>query len=438
MSRYTIEGGQRLHGSVRIQGAKNSVLPILAACVVGRGVHVIHNCPPLSDVSATVDILRHIGCQVKTEGESITVDSADVLANDIPDALMHEMRSSVIFLGAIAARIGDAQLSLPGGCEIGLRPIDLHLDALRKLGAQIREEGGRIHLSCPDGLKGTTISLSFPSVGATENVLIAACTAKGTTVLINAAREPEISDLADFLNRCGAHISGAGEGVITIEGVSRLHAAEHSVIPDRIVAASFMTAAAVTRGDVWVENVIPAHTGPMISLLQESGCDIRIEGRRVQIKAPARLKAVSAVRTMPYPGFPTDMQAPVMAACAVADGTSVIVETVFESRFRHVPELLRLGADIFVDGRTAVVKGVSRLNGAVTEAPDLRGGFALIVGGLAAQGETVVRNLRHTDRGYHALDTHLRALGARIRRIDDDEEKLDKKTNETGSARIAE
>lgn len=422
MSKYIIEGGHRLQGAVRIQGAKNSALPILAACVVGSGVHVIRNCPQLSDVDATIDILRHIGCLVRKEESCITVDSTNVTATDIPDALMHEMRSSVIFLGAIAARIGKAQLSLPGGCEIGLRPIDLHLDALRKLGAVIEEDGGRISLRCPQGLHGATIALSFPSVGATENVLIASCTAKGTTTLINAAREPEISDLADFLNRCGARISGAGEGIVRIEGVRRLHAAEHCVIPDRIVAGSYMVAAAATGGSVCIENIIPSHLGPMISVMEEFGCDVNMEGRRLQLTAPTRLGAVSAIRTMPYPGFPTDMQAPVMAACTVAEGTSVVVETVFESRFRHVPALLRLGADIFVDGRTAVVKGVRNLHGAVVEAPDLRGGFALIVGGLAAQGETTVLSLRHTDRGYHALEKHLCSLGARMRRIEDGEE----------------
>ena len=437
MSRYIIEGGHRLQGSVCIQGAKNSALPILAACVVGCGEHVIRNCPQLSDVDATVEILRHIGCKVRRDADCIAVDSTNVTAGSIPDLLMHEMRSSVIFLGAIAARIGDAQLSLPGGCEIGLRPIDLHLDALRKLGAVITEEGGRIHLSCPDGLHGATVALSFPSVGATENVLIAACTAKGTTTLINAAREPEISDLADFLNRCGAHISGAGEGIITVEGVRKLHAAEHCVIPDRIAAGSYMIAAAVTRGDVFVENIIPAHLGPMVGLFESFGCRIDMEGRRMHLRAPKRLKAVPAIRTMPYPGFPTDMQAPFMTACAVAEGTGVIVETVFESRFRHVPELLKLGADIFVDGRTAVIKGVPVLNGAVVGASDLRGGFALIAGGLAAQGETTVHSLRHTDRGYHALDANLRNLGARIRRINDDEEK-DEKEYRAGSAGFAE
>lgn len=421
MDEYRIEGGHRLQGTVQVQGAKNSALPILAATAVCRGVSVIRNCPQLSDIDATVNILRHLGCNVTTEGHTVTVDSTQINTSTVPDALMQEMRSSVIFLGAIAARTGSASLSLPGGCEIGLRPIDLHLDALRKLGAIINEEGGHIYLECPQGLKGTVISLSFPSVGATENVLIAACTAKGTTTLVNAAREPEISDLADFLNRCGARITGAGEGIITIEGVSSLHGAQHYVIPDRIAAASYMLAAAMTHGNVTLQNIIPAHLGPVTALLQESGCDIRVNGKQLNISAPAQLKAMPTVRTMPYPGFPTDVQAPIMAACCIAEGTTVVIETIFESRFRHVPELCRFGADILVDGRIAVVKGVSRLHAATVSAPDLRGGVALVLAGLAAQGQTTVRELQHIDRGYESLAEELNRLGACVRRVNNED-----------------
>lgn len=420
MNEYRIQGGSRLQGTVRVQGAKNSALPILAACTVCRGVNVIHNCPSLTDVGATINILRHLGCKVAVSGNTVSVDSTEINTNHVPDHLMQEMRSSVIFLGAIAARMGKASLSLPGGCEIGLRPIDLHLDALRKLGAEITEEGGHIYLTCPQGLQGKVISLSFPSVGATENVLISACTANGTTTLVNAAREPEISDLADFLNRCGARISGAGEGIITIEGVRSLHAAEHHVISDRIVAASYMIAAAVTQGDVTVQNCIPAHIGPVTALLQEAGCDIDVKEKQIRITAPKQLKPVSTVRTMPYPGFPTDAQALMMTACSVASGTSIIIETIFESRFRHVPELCRFGADILVDGRIAVVKGVSQLQAAAVSAPDLRGGAALVLAGLAAQGQTVVRELQHIDRGYEAFEVQLNRLGADIRRIDNE------------------
>lgn len=420
VNEYSISGGRRLQGNVQVHGAKNSALPILAACVVCRGVNVIHNCPQLTDIDATINILRHLGCKVSVEKNTVTVDSRDITTDHVPDHLMQEMRSSVIFLGAIAARTGKASLSLPGGCEIGLRPIDLHLDALRKLGAQITEEGGHIYLDCPQGLQGNVLSLSFPSVGATENVLITACVSKGTTTLVNAAREPEISDLADFLNRCGARISGAGEGIITIEGVSSLHGAEHIVIPDRIVAATYMIAAAVTHGDVVLQNVIPAHIGPVISLLQEAGCDIAVKEKKLRITASERLHAMSTIRTMPYPGFPTDAQALMMTACSVANGTSVVIETIFESRFRHVPELCRFGADVIVDGRIAVVKGVSQLHAANVAAPDLRGGAALVLAGLVAEGQTVVRELQHIDRGYEAFESRLCSLGADIRRIEDE------------------
>lgn len=434
MDEYRIEGGHRLQGSVRVQGAKNSALPILAACSVCRGISVIHNCPQLSDIDATINILRHLGCKVTVEGHTVTVDSTQINTGHVPDTLMQEMRSSVIFLGAIAARMGKASVSLPGGCEIGLRPIDLHLDALRKLGAVVTEEGGHIYLDCPEGMKGSVISLSFPSVGATENVLIAACTAKGTTTLVNAAREPEISDLADFLNRCGARITGAGEGIITIEGVSALHGAQHHVIPDRIVAASYMLAAAVTHGNVTLQNIIPAHLGPVTALLQEAGCDIRVHEKQLNISAPSQLKAMPTVRTMPYPGFPTDVQAPMMAACCIADGTTIVIETIFESRFRHVPELCRFGADILVDGRIAVVKGVNVLHAATVSAPDLRGGVALVLAGLAAQGQTTVRELQHIDRGYESLADELSRLGADIRRVKNE----DGSKQENGNADLKE
>ncbi|MBQ3085764.1 MAG: UDP-N-acetylglucosamine 1-carboxyvinyltransferase [Clostridia bacterium] len=434
MDEYRIEGGHRLQGSVRVQGAKNSALPILAACAVCRGISVIHNCPQLSDIDATINILRHLGCKVTVEGHTVTVDSTQINTGHVPDTLMQEMRSSVIFLGAIAARMGKASVSLPGGCEIGLRPIDLHLDALRKLGAVVTEEGGHIYLDCPEGMKGSVISLSFPSVGATENVLIAACTAKGTTTLVNAAREPEISDLADFLNRCGARITGAGEGIITIEGVSALHGAQHHVIPDRIVAASYMLAAAVTHGNVTLQNIIPAHLGPVTALLQEAGCDIRVHEKQLNISAPSQLKAMPTVRTMPYPGFPTDVQAPMMAACCIADGTTIVIETIFESRFRHVPELCRFGADILVDGRIAVVKGVNVLHAATVSAPDLRGGVALVLAGLAAQGQTTVRELQHIDRGYESLADELSRLGADIRRVKNE----DGSKQENGNADLKE
>ena len=417
---YEINGGRPLRGECRVQGSKNSALPILAASLLCGGETVIGNCPVLSDVEATLKILRHLGCVVKREDHTVTVDSTAVVADDIPDALMREMRSSVIFLGAILARNGSAALSMPGGCEIGLRPIDLHLDAMRKLGAQVREEFGRIVCEAPGGLTGANISLSFPSVGATENIMIAAACAKGVTRIANAAREPEISDLADFLNSCGARITGAGEGSIAVEGVPRLHSTSHTVIPDRIAAATYMAAAAATGGSIRLRSIIPAHLGPEIAVLEEAGCRIESDCRNLRLTAPRRLRGVKMIRTMPYPGFPTDIQAPVAAMLTVADGTSVIIETIFENRYKYIGELIRFGARIRVDGRMAVVEGVEKLYGANVETPDLRGGAALMIAGLCAEGVTRISGVRHILRGYESPETVLNCLAADVKRIEED------------------
>ena len=419
MSEYIIEGGQRLYGECSVQGAKNSALPILAAAILCDGVNVIHNCPDISDVQATMNILSCLGCSVSREGGTVTVDSSVITSDEIPDTLMREMRSSVIFLGAILARTGTALLSAPGGCEIGLRPIDLHLDAVKKLGADVSEEFGRIKCSAPDGLKGAKILLSFPSVGATENIMIAASTARGSTVIMNAAREPEISDLADFLNRCGARVSGAGEGTITVEGVKKLNATTHTVIPDRIAAATYMCAAAITHGKVRLNNIIPAHLGPVIGVLEDAGCTVEAHCRSLIITGPPVLKTVKMIRTMPYPGFPTDIQAPTAAMLSVAEGTGVIIETIFENRYKYIGELTRLGAKIRVDGRMAVIEGVKELYGAKVNAPDLRGGAALILAGLKAQGETTVVDMKHIERGYESPEKVLQQLSAKIKRIED-------------------
>ena len=331
---------------------------------------------------------------------------------------MHEMRSSIIFLGAVIGRLGKANISTPGGCEIGLRPINLHLEAMEKFGVMIEEGYGRLECTVEDGLKAANITLSFPSVGATENIILAASTAKGTTVIINAAREPEISDLADFLNGCGARISGAGESTVVIEGVQSLYGTEHTVIPDRIAAATYMASAAITQGSVTLRNIIPSHIGSVNSVLEEMGCDISINGRNLTLVAPPRLQRVRIIRTMPYPGFPTDIQAPVMALTTVAKGTSVVIETIFESRYKHVSQLVRLGAKIMVDGRTAVIEGVDQLTGAEIVSPDLRGGCALVLAGLCAKGTTVVDAINHIDRGYDGLDEVLNSMGANIKRIE--------------------
>lgn len=420
MSEYVIEGGRRLFGECVIQGAKNSALPVLAATLMCDGRCSIYNCPDILDVDATLSILQYLGCKTGRSGSMVTVDSAGADGYEIPEHLMREMRSSVIFLGAILAKNKKVRLSTPGGCEIGLRPIDLHLDAMKKMGAQIRDEFGFIEVVCPEGLTGTSVSLSFPSVGATENIIIAASTAKGTTTIINAAREPEISDLADFLNGCGAKISGAGQGTVTIEGVKKLSPSSHSVIPDRIAAATYMCAVAVTGGRAKFQNVIPAHIGPVIELLEETGCDVNIASRSITVESPGELKGVQMLRTMPYPGFPTDIQAPVVAMLTKAHGTSVMIETIFENRFKYIGELVRFGAKIRVDGRMAVVEGVRTLHGANVITPDLRGGAALIVAGLGAGGTTVIRDIKHILRGYESPENVLVSLSGNIKRIEND------------------
>ena len=417
MSKLLIQGAKKLHGEVRIHGAKNSTLPLMAASLVCGGKCTLHNCPSLSDVDTSERILRHLGCGVERSNGDIVIDPFPMDRCDIPDDLMREMRSSIIFLGAIVAKMGKAELSYPGGCELGPRPIDLHLSSLRRMGVVIREDHGRLDCTVPNGLHGSVISLAFPSVGATENILIAAVLARGTTVVNNAAREPEICDLADFLNSCGAKICGAGESTVTVEGVGSLTGCEHRVIPDRIAAATYLAAGAVTGSVITVSNVIPRHLEPVIPVFEESGCVFETEGDRMRIVPPARLSRVKCVRTMPYPGFPTDAQAPVMAMTAVADGTSVFVENIFESRYKHVGELLRLGANIKVEGRVAIVDGVERLSGASVEATDLRGGAALVVAGLAASGVTEIGGLNHLDRGYEKLENNLSGLGAEIVRI---------------------
>lgn len=419
MSKLLIQGPSRLEGEIRVHGAKNSTLPLMAASLLCDGTSVLHNCPVLSDVRASERILQHLGCRTERSGADVQIDAQGVAHWDIPEHLMREMRSSIVFLGAIIARMGRAELSFPGGCELGPRPIDLHLASLRKMGVKIQEDHGCLKCSAPEGLQGANIAFSFPSVGATENVLLAACCAKGITMVTNAAREPEICDLADFLNDCGAKISGAGDSTILVEGVPALHGCEHEVIPDRIAAATFLAAAAATGGAVTLTHVSPAHLAPVLPLFEESGCRLDIRRDVVRITAPGRLKRIKNVRTMPYPGFPTDAQAPLVAMTAVADGTSIFVENIFESRYKHVGELLRLGANIKVEGRVAVVEGVERLSGAPVEAADLRGGAALVVAGLTAQGETLVSNVRYIDRGYENLEGSLCALGAHVVRLPD-------------------
>lgn len=416
MERLYINGRNRLSGTIAVHGAKNSALPVLAACAVTQGECVIRNCPDLSDVRATLRILSWLGCVNKKENGAVVIDSSVVSQNEIPDNLMRELRSSFIFMGALLARTGRAVMCAPGGCEIGVRPVDIHLLAFEKMGAQVIREDGRIICEAPSGLTGAEINLSFPSVGATENIMLAAATAKGVTYIKNAACEPEIEDLADFLKLCGAEIYGAGESTVQIVGKENLHGAEFTVMEDRIVAASYLAAAAVTGSSVLVENAVSDRLSSVISVLEQAGCLFRCENNSIYIKSPYRLKCMKTVRTMPYPGFPTDCQALIMSMAAVAQGTTIINENIFESRFRHAAELNRMGADITVTGTSAIVNGRHRLYGANVSATDLRGGMALILAGLCAEGETVIDSVEFIDRGYEKIERDLTLIGASIRR----------------------
>lgn len=420
MEKIYIQGGRRLSGDMTVHGAKNSALPLLVATLLTGGVTELHNCPSLSDVEATLAILRHLGCRTSHDGDVVTVDAATMSCAAIPDRLMREMRSSILFLGAIIARCGWADMTYPGGCELGPRPIDLHLSALRRLGVSIEEAYGHIRCRVDGRLRGAEITLAFPSVGATENILLAACTADGVTVLRNAAREPEIRDLCGYLNACGARISETADGVLHIEGVRRLHGCTYTVLPDRIEAATYLAAAAATGGEITLHRCEPTQVAPVFPTLEECGCRIAVTPHSIRLQAPARLRSMGTVRTMPYPGFPTDAAAPLLAVACVADGTSVFVESIFANRYNYVDELVRMGANIRVDGRVAVVEGVPSLQGADVTCTDLRGGAAVVVAGLAAEGETVIGELSHLDRGYARLTENLRALGAVIRRSDAD------------------
>lgn len=415
MPTWIVRGGKTLNGRLKIQGAKNAVLPIMAACILGGGTSRLINCPELSDKNASIDILRHLGCNVECRENEIIIDSNDVKKSHIPHKLMLKMRSSVMYMGAILARTGEVRLSKPGGCELGSRPIDLHLKALKALGAEIIEERGEV-LCRAKHLYGAHINLDFPSVGATENAMLAACAAEGETVITNAAREPEIVDLQNFLKLKGAAISGAGSPIIKISGFRPREFACHRVIPDRIAASTYLCAVASCGGDVIMENVLPNHFYTVISSLKAMGCDIICGDTYIRIISSGKLKAGRPVVTKPYPGFPTDSQSLMMAACLKAEGTSVFVENIFENRFRHIPEMRRLGADIRTEGRVAIVTGVDKLSAAPVNACDLRGGASLVLAGMLSEGETCVYDMGHIDRGYEKFDYALSSLGADIRK----------------------
>lgn len=418
MSKLLIDGGKILGGEAKVQGSKNSTLPILAASLLSKGESVFFGCPQLSDVDSSVKILRYLGCKVRRSGHILTVNTEGLSRDDIPEGLMRLMRSSIIYAGALLASAGKARLTFPGGCEIGPRPIDLHLASFKKLGAEITERHGEIIFKAPKGgLKGNKIALSFPSVGATENIIIAATRAKGTTVITNAAREPEITDLADYLNACGACVEGAGEGTVIIEGRDNLKPANHGIIPDRIVAATLMSAAAVTGSDITLDGVIKSHLDAVIPCFEQAGCKIDFEAQKMRIQSPERLRSLGFIRTTPYPGFPTDAQAPLMAVAAVSDGTSVFSENIFENRYKHIGEFIRLGADIKVEGKVAVVDGVKKLYSAPLCAKDLRGSAALVVAALAAEGTTEIDTTEYLERGYEDLEVVLTSMGASVRKI---------------------
>ena len=419
MDKLIVTGKKAIHGEVTISGAKNAVLPIIVGALLAEDITVLHDVPKLSDVATIKEVLEILGAKITFENHTMTIDSRDLNNWDAPYNYVQKMRASVLIMGPLLARLGKAKISMPGGCAIGTRPIDLHLKGLEALGADIQINHGDMNAVVPGGkLKGNRIYLDFPSVGATEHIMMAATTAEGTTVIENAAEEPEIVDLANFLNSMGANVRGAGTNVIKIEGVEKLHGTTYTIIPDRIEAGSYMIAAAITGGDLLVKNVIIDHIKPLIAKMIECGVEIIEEGSNLRVRSNGRLKAVD-IKTMPYPGFPTDMQAQFMALMTVAEGTSVFTETVFENRFMHADELRRMGANIKIDGRNAIVEGVSRFTGCKVKATDLRAGAALIIAALAAEGQTEITELQYIDRGYEDLIEKFQTIGADIVRISD-------------------
>lgn len=421
MEKLIVKGGNRLVGAVKTSGAKNAVLPIIAASILGTTPSHLDEVPMLEDVHTISEVLKCLGLAVECSPEKnvLDIDSTEITSYEAPYELVRTMRASFLVMGPLLARIGKARISMPGGCAIGARPIDIHLKGFEALGVKIEQGHGYIEASAPEGLKGTSIYFDFPSVGATENIMMAASLAEGTTILENAAEEPEIVDLANYLNKMGAKIRGAGTDTIRIEGVDKLHGADYTIIPDRIEAGTYMIAAAMTGGDIVVENVLPEHQKPLIAKLRESGAVVEEDIDKVRVIGKNQLKAVS-IKTLPYPGFPTDMQAQMMAMMVIAEGRSKVTETVFENRFMHVVELNRMGAQISTEGRSAVIDGPCKLTGCDVRATDLRAGAAMILAGLVAEGTTRIGDLHHIDRGYENIVAKLKNLGADIERVDVD------------------
>lgn len=416
MQKLIINGGRRLRGELELQGSKNSALPIMAASLLCRGDCTLYSCPRLTDVYSAARILNCVGCRCNFSGNTASVDSSVISETVISENLMREMRSSIIFMGAMLGSAGECTVSVPGGCELGPRPIDMHLAALRKMGVDIRDSGGRIVCRTQSGrARGAKISLSFPSVGATENIILCAVTAEGETVINNAAREPEICDLCGFLRACGADIYGDGESRIVIKGKKRLHGCEYRIMPDRIAGATYLSMTAATRGEIILTNACVAEMEPFLSVLEQTGCSIYTRDDRIYLRSGSRLKAVrDRIRTMPHPGFPTDAQAVLMAALITAEGTSVFEENIFHCRYRHTDALVKMGADIQVLGKAAIIKGVPSLHGASVEATDLRGGAAMAAAALSAEGMSEISHISHIDRGYEKIEEAVRKLGGDI------------------------
>ena len=412
MSKLIIQGGKKLEGEVQISGSKNAALPIIAGTVLIKGKTTLYNVPNIQDVQTMFEIIKDIGGKVTKKNNKIIIDTSKIHTYEISENLMRKMRSSVILAGAIIGKYKKANFSYPGGCEIGSRPIDLHLKGFEKLGINIKEEYGEIICEA-DKIVGTQIHLDFPSVGATENIILASCLAEGVTVLTNAAKEPEIEDLVKFLNKAGAKIKGAGTDRVEIIGVKKLTEVSYNIMPDRIEAGTYLVAGAITGGNLKVTNLNSNHIEPILNKLEEAGCVLKIEKNAVEIKAPKRIKAVD-IKTMPYPGFPTDMQSIFGALLTTAKGTSIITENIFESRYKYVQELNRMGAKINVEGRTAVIKGTKRIQGASVVASDLRGGAALVLEALVAKGVTQLDNVHYILRGYENVVDKLKNLGAKI------------------------
>jgi len=424
LEKIIVRGGKRLNGTVRVEGAKNAVLPIIAAALLASdGKNVLSEVPVLSDVYTINEVLRHLNAEVVFENNQVTIDASKELNIEAPFEYVRKMRASVQVMGPLLARNGRARIALPGGCAIGSRPIDQHLKGFEAMGAKVQVGNGFVEAYVEGELKGAKIYLDFPSVGATENIMSAATLAKGTTILENAAKEPEIVDLANFLNAMGAKVRGAGTGTIRIEGVDKLYGANHSIIPDRIEAGTFMVAAAITGGDILIENAVPEHLRSITAKMEEMGAKIIEENEGVRVIGPDKLKAVD-IKTMPHPGFPTDMQSQMMALLLQADGTSMITETVFENRFMHVEEFRRMNADIKIEGRSVIMNGPNSLQGAEVGATDLRAAAALILAGLVSEGYTRVTELKHLDRGYVDFHKKLAALGATIERVNEKVEEV--------------